>query len=213
MRVSDNDDLADEVEDLLRDSLVYHQLRGRDDEGLRKLMQICRAYLESIKGRRGFLKLADQTGFATPSVLRVLTATRGDTELNTPENWAPARLFGDDINPLLHRIRAVAELPEINLGQGETPPFDARRVAGILRDWVNGRSLKELADEYSPAAAPEEGEEEDETGEADEETRISKFSRYLFGQLLGRASWGIGALEGICLAGREHGREEDPDPR
>ncbi len=209
MRVSDNDNLADEVEDLLRDSLIYHQVRDRDDEGLRRLMQISRAYLESIKGNKGFLALADQTGFATPSVLKVLGATRGDTELNTPENWAPKRLFGDDIDPLLHRIQAIAELPEINLGAGETPPFDARRVAGIIRDWVNGRSLKELADEHFPTAAPGGDDEDEEAGGADEETRVSNFSRYLFGKLLGRASWGIGALEGICLAGREAGQEDD----
>lgn len=208
MRVSDNDDLADEVEDLLRDSLVYHQVRRRDDEGLRKLMAICRVYLHSIKGDRGFLTLADQTGFATPSVLKVLNTTRGDRELNTPDNWAPQRLFGEDLNPLLKRVQAIAELPEINLGIGETRPFDARRVAGILRDWVNGRSLKEMSDDYMPQAeAPRRG-ADDEVGR-DDESRVSDFSKYLFGTLLGRASWGIGALEGICLAGKEPGREQD----
>jgi len=208
MRVSDNDELADEVEDILRDSLIYHQVRRRDEEGLRKLMGVCRAYLQSIKGDRGFLTLADQTGFATPSVLKVLHETRGDRELNTPDNWAPQRLFGENIDPLVKRIQAIAELPEINLGMGETPPFDARRVAGILRDWVNGRSLKQMADEYMPANEALRPGNDEEAG-ANEENRVSDFSKYLFGTLLGRASWGIGALEGICLAGKDPGQEQD----
>lgn len=47
------------------------------------------------------------------------------------------------------RIEAIAGLPEIRLGQGQRPPFNARRVAEILRGWIRGDSLRDLTVKYS----------------------------------------------------------------
>jgi hypothetical protein len=93
-------------------------------------------------------------------------------------------------------VEAIATLPEIQLGQGNRPPFNAERVAGILRDWVRGETLGELARKYTMPA------------EADIEKRVADFSSYLFSQLLTRASWGIGALENIALAGDDEAEWE-----
>ena len=192
MRVSGSDNVADDIEDILRASLVYHQALRQDDEDARRLVRLCRSYLEQIRGKSGLLTLADKTGFATPSVLELLRRTRNDLEFTTPANWQPDRLFSDDLQPLRQRVEAIAELPEIQLGQGTQPPFNAERIAAILRDWVQGETLESLAQQHLVPAEP------------DPDKRVAKFSSYLFSQLLGRASWGIGALEGICLAGMKN---------
>src|SRR5262249_51004601 len=93
---------------------------------------------------------------------------------------------GTDVDPLTRRIRAISELPEIRLGASEHGQFDPQRVALILRDWVSGVSLGALAEKFRQP----------------EQTTFD-FSRYLFSTLLGRASWGLGALENVCLAGAE----------
>jgi len=185
--VSGREDVADEVEDILRASLVFHQAQQRGTEVVDTLISLCRAYLQNIRGQRGLVALAEQTGFATPSVLSLLGQTRRDRELADARNWTPSRLFGQDIEPLTRRIEVIAELPEIRLGQGQRPPFNARRVAEILRGWIRGDSLRDLTVKYSLAS------------QGGESERIGVFSNYLFSQLIVRASWGLSALETVSL--------------
>jgi replicative superfamily II helicase len=197
MRVAGSTDLADDVEDLLRSTLVFRQALRADPTGAwsRKLVAVAHAYLTQIRGQRGIVELADQTGFATPSVLYLQARIPSIPRAKDRGSWQPSVLFGSDIRPLTDRIAAVASIPEIKLGVGHRQPFNAQRIAEILRDWVNGSDLSELAKRY-PIPTPQN--QEDDRGEA-----ITRFSQYLFGTLLGRASWGLGALEGLSLAGIE----------
>jgi replicative superfamily II helicase len=189
MRVSGNENLADEVEELLRSSLVYHQAQKKGKDDAQKLIKICRAYLAQTQQHKNILGLADQTGFATPSVLELLSKKSQNRELAGPMNWHPERLFGSDLRPLTQRINAIADIPEISLGQDEPGTFNPSRVAKILRDWVKGKTIEELARSY--------GSHNDDVNK-----QITDFSRYLY-SMLGRASWGMGALETVCLSGNE----------
>ncbi len=66
MRVAGSKSIADEVEDLLRASLVYPQTRKLGQKHVERLVSLCRAYLTEVKGKqKGILRLADKTGFAT----------------------------------------------------------------------------------------------------------------------------------------------------
>lgn len=196
MRVSGSNNVADEVEDLLRASLVFHQAQRQGKRAANSLVQLCRAYLEQIKGRGGILTLADQTGFTTPSVLRLITQRSSTPGLNSLDAWQPKSLFSDDIGPLTDRVQMIAALPEMQLGAGQHSPFSAERVAGILRDWVRGETLRSLTRKYPISSG-------------DEDRQVADFTRYLFSTLLGRASWGIGALEAICLAGQDSERWDE----
>lgn len=184
----------DDVEELLRASLLYHQAKRHHGEAaLQRLVQLCRAYLAQVRRLpSGTLSLADTTGFATPSVLALLARTRETPGLRSAAEWSPSSLFGSDIEPLARRIDAIANLPEITLGNEEGGPFNSKRVAAILRDWVSGASLSSMAERYR---LPDD--------ESTPEKRVAKFSTYLFSRLTGRASWGLGALESVCLAGQD----------
>jgi len=197
MRVSGGSDVADEVEDLLRASLVYHQAQRQDEGAAQRLIALCRTYLEQVRGETGLLALADQTGFATPSVINLLRQKSDSPELANIADWQPDALFSEDPLPLRQRIEAIADLPEMQLGQGPGPPFSPERVARILADWVKGETLDTLARRHLT------------TAEEDPEARVAQFSRYLFSQLLGRVSWGIGALEGVCLTGTDEEQREE----
>ncbi len=190
MRVSGTSSLADEVEDLLRASLVYHQASKTGADSAKALIKLCRAYIASLATRKNILKLADTTGFSTPSVLKLLhdkSSRSGFTQLN---EWKPESLFGKNIKPLTDRVLAISELPEMKLGQGDGTPFNPELVAKIVRDWVGGDTLDGLAAKYWVAS------------EKDPDRRLNLFSTYLFSTLLGQVSWGIGALEGVCFAGQ-----------
>ncbi len=197
LRVSGSADFAsqvDELEELLRASLVFHQLhKTRGDEAVKKLVELCRAYLANARQMSpGTLTLADQTGFATPSVLVLLAKKNEQRDFANPATWEPANLFGGSVDPLTRRIDAIAQLPEMQLGAEEDAQFSPERVARILRDWVSGIPLETMARSYARVPKGE---------KFDSDRDTANFSKYLFSALLGRASWGLGALEGICLAG------------
>jgi len=189
MRISGSSQIADELEDWLRSSLIFYQTQRENPKAARTLITLCRAYLASIRAHSSILGLADQTGFATPSVLALLGRTGNNKdEFENPDKWLPERLFGNDIEPMRERIDAIADLPEIDLGQGIDAQFNPELVAKIIKDWVLGKNLNELAQEYWMEQ------------ETDDNKRLTKFSQYLF-KLIGKVSWGMGALETVSLAG------------
>lgn len=196
MRVAGSEVVAADVEDLLRSTLVFRQALRADPSGrmTRRLVSIATAYLNDVRGYRGVLELADQTGFATPSVLYLQARMDAIPGARERQAWQPSALFGDDRRPLASRIEAVASIPEIQLGIGHRQPFSAERIAAILTDWVNGADLGTLASRYPLPS---------QDGEEDRGDAATRFASYLFGTLIGKASWGLGALEGLCLAGVE----------
>jgi superfamily II DNA/RNA helicase len=182
LRVAGAADIAEDVEDVLRSSLVYHQLRRESEDSANKLLELCRAYLESLGDTRpGVLALADETGFTTPSVLWLLAQASDHPQLQVKASWEPSRLFGEDIQALTDAVQAVSDLPEISLSEGQGQPFNPARIARLLRDWVTGSSMADLATTYGS----------DEGGDKS----VSQVSRYLFSTLLGQSSWGLGAVE------------------
>lgn len=204
VRVSERDNIADEMESLLRSSLIYHQARKADETALNRFIDLCRAYVRQVTaGQRGLLSLADKTGFATPSVLYLVARTKSESQLFEPDNWSPDKLFGENIDYLRRRIELIAEVPEMRLGDGTGAPLDALRTASIIRDWVNGESLFDLASKYAISDREEDEGEEIEGDDYARDKNVSAFSSYLFSTLIGNASWGLGALEGLCLPNLE----------
>lgn len=187
VRVAGELGISDEIDDLLRGSLGYYQAE-RSAPGVReRLTEICRQYVARVSGNRGLLDLADATGFATPTVLRLINRRdRDQPEFRSPTRWQTDRIFGDDIAPLTKRVAAVADVPGLRLGLDDTGRFNPRRVAEITRDWVNGMSVEAITQKYS--------------GEGDDPTRIS---RYVFSTLSSQLSWGLAAFESVCFAGAD----------
>jgi hypothetical protein len=63
--------------------------------------------------------------------------------------------------------------------------LNPRRVAGIVRDWVNGKTLPEIVDAWCPTPA---------AGDP-----LARAGRYLFRDLAGQIPWGLGALQLVGL--------------
>lgn len=197
MKVAKNRNLADEVEEIMRSSLVYHQLKKSDKTAASKLVSICRRYLMDLGRRNNILhtlNLADQTGFATPSVFRILAEKQTDETIASVEEWMPEKLFGNDSSTLTKRIELLADLPEIQFGTNRSGKFRADLIAKAIRDWVHGCNLSTLANNYPHLAG----------NSSNDAEAITNFSQYLYGSLLGKASWGLGALESVYLGGLDN---------
>ena len=168
-----------EIEDILRASLVFYRLRQDDRDLAEQLVRWSRRFLEANRNR-AFLDVADATGLSLPSV--GLISGSAPAEMNDPEFWLPDNLFGPELDSLTSAIEILAEVPEFSLGLTDEPGgLNARRVAGILRDWVTGASLPELAGTWSPSP---------DTAES-----LRNIGRYLFRELTGQMPWGLGALQ------------------
>ncbi|MFE2012438.1 DEAD/DEAH box helicase [Streptomyces sp. NPDC059491] len=173
-----------EVEEILRSSLVFHGLQAEDREVAERLVTWSRGFMEEFRSS-SLLGVADVTGLSLPSV-GLLSAT-SPRIFKDPEFWAPENLFGDSLNPLMQVIEVLAEVPEMSLAPSdEAGGLNSRRVAGILRDWVSGKALPEIADNwFSHSDKP-----------------LTDAGRYLFRDLSGYLPWGLGALQLIELAGK-----------
>lgn len=188
MKVSGAAEAARDVEDLMRNSLVYQQAQSLSPEAAARLVRLCRRYLQHVANKPGLVALADGTGFSTTTI-EALRARSHNTAVATVQSWEPSTLFGTDLSGLTERVQMLGDLPEMRLGTDVAGSFNAERVAATLTDWVNGVSMEEMVARY---------------GDPQKEgyARSSGFASYLYSSLVGQASWGMGALQRVAWAGR-----------
>lgn len=196
LRVSGALSSANEIEDLLRSSLIFAETERVSRKAAQQLVQLCRGYLDSLQGKGSLVSLADGTGFSTPAINLLLGGLREHPDMRNPQNWEPHALFGSSLDPLTQRLELVSKMPELRLAPDEERgDFNPRRAALILRDWVNGMPLPELVAKHAKVRK-------------DAAATHASFVTYLLGRLSQNASWGLGALEKVAFAGKEPARDE-----
>jgi hypothetical protein len=186
MRVGGAERTAIELEQLLGTSLGFAQA---SPAGGAVLVDVCRRYLAQVAaeppGER--VALSDQTGFSTPTIDLLLANRATDPSLAEETSWLPENLFGADIGTLAARMRILGEVPELRPISTRAETMSAERVAMIVRDWVRGVPIGDLAARHWPEGS-------------DSASRVTSFAKYLFGQIGNLASWGLGALQNTYLA-------------
>jgi helicase len=196
LRVGGSDVVGAQLQDLLRSSLVYFQLEASDRRAADNLVRATTRYLESIAGTdRGWLALADGTGFSLPSVGYV-SAVQAERELHLERtaSWADSTLFGADPQPLTDIIDVIGQIPELSLGHSDAGGFNPAIVAGVVSDWVSGLTVSEIANRRFAHL------------DLDDDDRLRMTSHYLHSRLVGQVPWGMGALQRVTL--REEGALE-----
>jgi hypothetical protein len=193
LRVAGYEQAMANVEDILRSSLVFHRMRQEDRESAEKLVQWSRGFLRDTRNK-GLLNVADTTGLSLPSV--GLLSSTATAEMHDPEFWLPDNIFAEDLSSLTQVISLIADVPEMSLGLSDEPgQFNAGRVARIVRGWVVGATLPDLARECFP--------------NQDLKSSLREVGRYLFRDLAGQVPWGIGALQLIAM-GNDSRSEASP---
>lgn len=185
-RVAGAAETSADIEKLLRSSLAYHQARESNAALAEQLISISRGFMTEIgEYDRGYLALADGTGFSIPSANFIFAKSRENPEFRDPEFWESQKLFGRDTQGLTQVIQVLSDVPELNLSlsDDEQHPFNARSIAGVTRDWVNGSSMQEIADRWFQHESN------------DPIKRAQAASYYIHSKLVGQVPWGIGALQ------------------
>lgn len=185
LNVAGYDAASAQMEDLLRSSLAFHELRSADRATAERLVRWCRDFLAVHRSAR-LIPVADTTGLSLPSV--GLLAAQSSRAFSEPEFWQAENLFGANLEPLTQVVELLGQIPEMSLAPSdEAGQMNALRVAGILRDWVQGRSLPEIASEWF----------------GDTQSALQSAGRYLYRELSGQIPWGMGALQTVALTAPE----------
>jgi len=189
LRVGGAEIAGAQLQDLLRSSLVYFQLESQDRRAADELVRATTRYLQSIAGvDRGWLALADGTGFSLPSVGHLYALQRErDLHLDRPSAWSDAALFTGDSPQLADIIDVIGQIPELSLGHSDAGGFNATIVAGVVSDWVNGLTVSDIADRRFSHL------------DLDDDERRRMTSHYLHSTLVGQVPWGMGALQRLTL--------------
>lgn len=180
-----------ESEHVLRQTYGYSTLRNSPDARAKAdaLLEATRSYARELDGKRsGVVDLADSTGFSPEGIE---AAMRGMSNLEnrlTPDDWSPDSLFGDggqmsDLFGVMLNVPQLKEQLEEIGGQG----FDHSRISEITRDWVNGRSLNDIANEYF-----------NRQNDSDGTLAIGDACRAIYRSIANNGTWGVSALSRIA---------------
>ena len=183
------------IEQILRGTLGFEQLRTLDPSLASKLLEGTRKYTIYLQQPGHPLKLVDSTGFSLESIMRVFSdANSGGISGDT---WNPDSLFQHDNLDLQAMMGVLLRVPELreNLTRVTGGGFpDGQKLALIVKDWVNGVSIPEIASQYFMSE------------HNDLNVAITDCGRNLFGRLIQTASWGLGAL--LSITGNELPEEQ-----
>ena len=171
------------VEDSLRNTYGYRVLQEspQGQARARKLVDVTKLYARKIAQNPGLVAFADSTGFSYEGVGRALA---GIGELNrelTPSDFTADRLFGDaagmaDFYGIMLKIPQLARLDEITKNGNEH-----QHLANITRDWVSGKSIQEIAQDYFRA-------------DQDATRAITEACKAIYRNLVNNGTWGLSAL-------------------
>lgn len=178
---------ATELENAVRASFAFAQAEGRSQEVADAIIRLTRAYAVHLSakfgdGLRGFASLADGTGFSSPSVSRVM----GEWGSKAQESdWIATKLFPDGGPPSTTLVAAIAtlgDIPEVHIGTDLEGEFTPEKAARIVTSWVNGNSLRAIAD-------------------AEYDGNLLECSRYIYSTVSNLIPWGLGAVQRVGFAG------------
>ncbi|MCB9740723.1 MAG: DEAD/DEAH box helicase [Deltaproteobacteria bacterium] len=197
-QIGDHEQFALEVEQVLRGTLGFQELRRSHPTLASDLVRGVRRYGANLAGQP--LKLVDSTGFSLETVRNTLGRL---SESGLREDAWSADLFTGPRPHLATMMGLLLQVPELRenleavLGGRE---HDGDKLARIVCDWVQGRSLAEMAATHFPVTSRD--------GALDPTASMTKCCTSLFSKLAQTASWGLAALQTMTFRDNFEGLSE-----
>ena len=185
-QIGDPTRFASDVEQVMRGTLGFQYLRRNNTDWANHLIASVLNYAERISGKP--LTLVDVTGFSWESVSNALR--RLSEERITRDIWDPEKLFSSDNRNLKRLMGVLLSIPELRenlkVATGGRGP-DGDLLARMVRSWVKGTSLPDMAKEYFS--------KDTEGRDIDPIQALTKCCRNIYGRLIQTTSWGLSALQ------------------
>ncbi len=196
-QMGEPESFVNEIEQVLRNTFGFKKLRAEHSSLANKLLDGVRTYTHYLQEPSQPLKLVDSTGFSLQSIKTVLfEANQEDIGQNA---WDAESLFSQGNQDLRAMMGVLLKVPELRenleaVTGGDQP--DGDKLALIIKDWVNGASVPDIANSHFM-----------ENG-SDEVKAITKCGQNLFGRLTQSTAWGLGAL--LSITGSEIPEDQMP---
>lgn len=197
MRESETlDQVLAQTEEILRNTYGYSSLRAKNSKDDRQkadaLLNATKGYVKTVAKHRENVTLADSTGFAPEGVGRALVGLDRLEQQLSIQDWSPDSLFGSSrsssLSDLIGVMMRVDELrPSLEDIGGEGT--DKQQIANMTSDWVNGVSIRRIAEKYFS------NERNDVTAS------VSKACKAIYRNLCNSGPWGISALSKMPTSG------------
>ncbi|MCG8393297.1 MAG: DEAD/DEAH box helicase [Pseudomonadales bacterium] len=189
------DNFPDQIEKVLRGTYGFDRLRRSDKQNANRLLDGVRRYAGYLSGPKMPTKLVDSTGFSLQSIRSAMYES-SQQGLNK-DSWDPATLFVNESQELRKMMGVLLRVPELreNLeaATGGASP-DGNKLASIIKAWVSGDSIPEIAKEYFS------------NGDKDLVESMTACGQSLYGKLTQTTAWGLGAL--LSITGGDLSDEE-----
>ena len=180
------------VEQVLRGTLGFRELRSSQPALADALVRSVRAYTSQLSGKP--ISLVDSTGFSWESVsatlYRMSKGGVGDKILGDELFAERSTVLSDAIGVLLQ----VPELREQLRDRLDAAEYRGDFLSRVVKDWVGGMRLGELADNYFATAS--------DGTRRDQKDALTRCCQRLFGAILPTVSWGLSALQALAMARR-----------
>ncbi len=175
------------LEQKLQDTLGFKKLNQQQKNYLRTNL---RAYINKIKPLDA--KLSDATGFSTVSIRNLLGSLSGAGLKSS--DWERNQLFSNQNKSLQKLIGMMFKTPEIRKSieklSNNSNTIEHVAISKMVVDWVNGKSIKFIADKYF-------------SSETDSRKRIEKCTRAMYSYLPNAATWGLSAIQKMPNSGAD----------
>lgn len=173
-------------EQLLRQTYGYTSLRNDPEQAgkAEALLDATQKYARDLAKKPWVAQLADSTGFSPEGVSKAITGLDNLENRLELSDWTPDGLFGD--NPKMADLFGVMlKVPQLkkHLEEISASGFDYSHLSNITVDWVNGKRLKEIAEDYFS--------KDDGQLMTDD---LTKTCKAIYRAIVSNGTWGISAL-------------------
>ncbi len=172
------------VENSLRNTYGYRILQESSEGRTRaqKLIEATKLYARKISENPGQVARADNTGFSFEGVGRALHGIRELNRELTTADFSADKLFGNasgmsDLYGIMLKIPQLAR----NLEGIITNGMEHQQLAAITRDWVDGKSIQQIASAYFRA-------------DQGQTQAITNACKAIYRNLINNGTWGLSAL-------------------
>ena len=184
-----------ETEQALRNTFGYGALQASNPQDRRRaaaLLNAAKAYAHELNAHPENAALADATGFDPEGVRTAILEMNNLENKLKPSDWQPDSLFGTNANSVLPQLVGVMmKIPQIGKQLDEIggDGLDRKKVALLAKDWVNGKSIKDIAEKYFKST--------DKTSTE----AISQACKGIYRALANSGTWGLAALSKMGTSG------------
>ena len=174
-----------EIEQVLRGTFGFEKLRQQNKDWSNKFIRGVENYARYMQEpqNKGPIKLVDSTGFSLQSV-NTLLHNAGIKNINK-DSWNQ-ELFTNSSAELQKMIGVLIKIPELRDNfediKGKTNTQNGNTISLVIKDWVNGKSIENIAENYFKTEA------------MNMDEAITKCGQSLYGKITQTASWGLSAL-------------------